>query len=86
MSFTKRFIEYQEYNDYLLAALKYMDNKEMFPENQIRGIARSIVKKKNPENLNTKSQRWAFYQQIVPLMNSIICEDCNSKIGIENLE
>lgn len=88
MSFTKRFIEYQEYNDLLIKALMHLDEKDMLPENQIRGIARKVIQKQNPEELNTKSQRWHFCNDLEPFMEKITCEnpDCNSPLGVRNLE
>lgn len=88
MSFTKRYIEYQEHNDTLVAVLTYLDENDLLPENQIRGIARKVIKKQNPEELNTESQRWHFCNEVEPFIEKIICEnpDCNSPIGITKLE
>jgi len=88
MSFTKRFIEYQEHNDALIAVLTYLDESDMLPENRIRGIARKVIKKQNPEELNTESQRWHFCNEVEPFIEKISCEnqECNSFIGIHNLE
>lgn len=88
MSYTKRFIEYQEYNHTIVEVLTYLDENDMLPENQIRGIARKVIKKQNPEELNTRSQRWHFYNEIEPFVEQITCEnlECNSPIGASNLE
>jgi hypothetical protein len=88
MSFTKRFIEYQDYNDTLVKVLMYLDENDLLPENQIRGIARKVIKKQKPDELNTESQRWHFCNDVVPFMEKITCEnpDCNSPIGVRALE
>lgn len=88
MSFTKRYIEYQDHNDTLVVVLTYLDENDMLPENQIRGIARKVIKKQNPDELNTKSQRWHFCNDIKPFIEKIVCEnpDCNLPIGVANLE
>ncbi len=88
MSFTKRFIEQEEYNDHLIAALRHLDENDILPENQMRGIARTIIKKQRPENLNTEAQRWEFFNHIKPFLENILCEnsECNTQIGIDNLE
>ena len=88
MSFTKRFIEYQEHNDTLIEVLTYLDENDLLPENQIRGIARKVIKKQYPEDLNTETQRWHFCNDLEPFIKNICCEnpECNSPIGIRNLE
>jgi hypothetical protein len=75
MSFTKRFVEYQEHNETLISVLKYLDENNLLPENRIRGIARKVIKKQNPEELSTKSQRWIFCTEAEPLIENICCEN-----------
>jgi hypothetical protein len=88
MSFVKGFIEYQEHDETLVSVLKYLDENDSFPEDETRGIARSIIEGHKPHDLNTRSQRWSFYERIEPLLKNIRCEDtaCNAQIGISSLE
>ena len=88
MSFVKRFTEYQEYNDALVSVLKHLDENDSLPRDETRGIARKIIKGQKPDELNSRSQRWTFYNCIEPLLKNIRCEndDCNALIGISGLE
>lgn len=88
MSFIKRFTEHHEYHCTLVAVLKYLDERDSLPRDESRSIARRIINGENPDNLNTSSQRWSFYNRLEPFLKDIRCEnsDCNSLIGISSLE
>ena len=88
MSFTKRFIEHNEYNDTLISVLQHLDENDLLPNNLIKGIARKVIDVQSPEELSTRSQRWHFYNDVKPFIENIRCEnnDCNSHIGTDILE
>ena len=88
MSFIKHFIENQIYHESLLSMLKYLDKNDCFPEDQTRSIARTIIKKQRPYNLNTEHQRWRFFNEIQSHLEDICCKngECGARIGINNIE
>lgn len=88
MSFVKRFTEHHEYHKTLVSVLRYLDENNLLPGGETQEIAKRIINGQKPDDLDTSSQRWSFYNHIEPLLKNISCEasGCNAKIGVSGLE
>lgn len=80
MSITKRFMEFQEEQDAIRAALQYLIDDERITNPVSVGIAKKVIADGNLDALSVK-QKEAFSRFIAPEMK-ISCELCETPIPL----